>query len=154
MAIRTQGTELFTTNPVGFALVKVNCPTGVTGLGGTADQIEKTCLDATTKSFEQGLKNADAINVPFNFDPAQTSHELLVQWYQSGITLPWMIALSDGTLPPVPDSEGDFELLTTRSNFVFDGYIANLNIDIATNEIVRGTMDIQRSGDYIYTKKA
>jgi len=33
-----------------------------------------------------------------------------------------------------------------RTSISFRGYVSDLNIDIATNEIVRGTLTIQRSG--------
>lgn len=154
MSIKTQGTEVFFVNPTGLALVKLNCPTAVSGLGGPADQIETTCLDATSKGFAQGLKNPAAVSIPFNFDPSQTSHKLLDTLYEAGTTIDWMIALSDATTQPTVDSDGNFVALTTRSNIVFEGYIADFNIDIATNEVVRGTLTVQRSGSKVITYKA
>ncbi len=154
MSIKTQGTEVYFVNPSGLALVKLNCPTGVTGLGGAADQIEVTCLDATNKGFVQGLKNPAAVSIPFNFDPAQTSHQLLETLYEAGTTLDWMVALSDATTQPTVDSNGNFVALTGRTNIVFEGYIADLNLDLATNEVVRGTLTVQRSGSKVVTYKA
>lgn len=153
MSIKTQKTEIFTVNPTGLALVKLACPTGASGLGGPSDQIDITCLDADTRGFAQGLKNPGQISVPFNFDPQETSHDLIIDLYEAGTTTQWMIALSDGTTQPTVDSAGDFVSLTSRSNFVFDAYIADLTIDIATNEVVRGTISLQRSGAYVFTKK-
>lgn len=154
MAVKSQGTHLFFVNPTGNVVTKMDCPTSVSGLGGAADEIEVTCLDATTKGFVQGLKNADSLSIPFNFDPAYASQETLIDLYQAGTTIQWMLALSDGTTTPTADSAGDFTALTSRTNFVFDGYIENLNFEIATNDVVRGTLSVKRAGDYIYTAKA
>ena len=48
MSIRTQGTELYFADSVNYSnvtLVKLTCPTGISGLGGPRDQIDTTCLD-------------------------------------------------------------------------------------------------------------
>lgn len=154
MSIKSQGTELFIVDPVDNAVIKLACPTGINGLGGPSDRIETTCLDATSKSYEQGLKDPAAINVPFNFDPAQTSHQVLNDLYESGLPTNFMVALSDGTTVPTADSAGDFNAVTTRTNVVFSGYIADLTYDVATNDIVKGTLVIQRSGSATWTYKA
>ena len=149
--VKTQGTELYfldtvsTSNP--GTLVKMSCPTGITGLGGAADQIEDTCLDTTTdKTFKRGLGNPGQVSVPFNMIPTAESHQLLFTLKDAGETLHWIACLSDGTNPPTVDTDDTIIAPTARTSFEFDGYIADLNIDIATNEIVRGTMTIQRSG--------
>ena len=56
MSIKTQGTNLYF---ISSGQVKtMTCPTGITGLGGTRDQIETTCLNATDdKSYVSGLGN-------------------------------------------------------------------------------------------------
>lgn len=153
MSIKTQGTELFFVKPSDNSVVKVACPTGITGFGGPADQIDTTCLDATTRSFEQGLKTPAPVNVPFNFDPAQTSHQDLVDLYEAGTTTNWMLGLSDGSTDPTADTDGDFTALTSRTNVVFAAFINDLTIDLATNEVVRGTMVLQPSGDRVWTYK-
>jgi len=45
MSVKTQGTELYFVSSA--AVLKLTCPTGITGLGGARDQIETTCLDNT-----------------------------------------------------------------------------------------------------------
>jgi len=153
MSIKTQGTELFFVKPITLVVTKLACPTGVTGFGGPSDQIDTTCLDATTRSYEQGLKTPSPINVPFNFDPAQLSHQDLNTLYEAGTTLDWLLGLSDGTAAPTADTDGEFVPYTTRTNVVFSGYISDLTIDLATNEVVRGTMVIQPSGTKVWSYK-
>jgi hypothetical protein len=151
MAVKTQGTELFFVDSLTSsvpAIVKVTCPTGITGLGGAADQLESTCLDNTVdKSFVRGLGNPGQVTVPFVLDPAAVSHQLLFDLKDAGTTVSWLAALSDGaTDPTVVDSNDAITPPSGRTSFGFLGYVADLTIDIATNEIVRGTMLIQRSG--------
>lgn len=153
--LKTQGTELFfvdrLTDPEEPAVIKLACPTGITGLGGAADQLEDTCLDNTTdKTYKRGLGNPGQLSVPFNFIPSNVSHQLLFDLKEAGDTIPWMIGLSDGTLAPTLL----VDVLTApvspnRTSIGFDAYIADINIDIATNEIVRGTLTLQRSGPVV-----
>lgn len=148
--VKTQGTELFfvdtvnSTNPV---LVKLACPTGITGLGGARDQIETTCLEATEdKEFVGGLGTPGQVSVPFNLIPRELSHQGLFELKRAGTTLSWIACLSESTTDPTLDTDDEIVPPTTRSSFQFSAYVADVNIDIATNEIVRGTLTLQRSG--------
>jgi len=147
--IKTQGTELFFTNPLTTAadILKVACPTGISGLGGAADQIDDTCLDGTERTFKAGLKNPGQITIPINFIPSSPSHQALLSMFQGGQMANWLIALSNGTTAPtVVNSAGLIVPPANRASIRFDGYVADFNLDIATNEIVRATLTIQRSG--------
>lgn len=154
--VRTQGSHLYfaditaggTSDP---ELVKIACPTGVQGLGGAKDQIESTCLDTIgDKEFQGGLGNPGQVNVPFNLIPREVSHQMLFGLKQAGDVLNWILCLSDGTDAPTIDSNGAIAAPANRSSFEFSGYVADVNIDVATNEIVRGTLLIQRSGDVTF----
>lgn len=148
--IKTQGTELFlldvltTTDPT---VVKLSCPTGITGLGGAADQIEDTCLDTTTdRTYKRGLGNPGQVSVPFNYIPSNSSHQLLFALKDAGSDVKWLLAFSDGTAQPTVDTDGEFVYPASRTAAKFTAYLADINIDVATNEIVRGTLTLQRSG--------
>lgn len=154
--VKTQGTELYFKNvesaPV---LVKLECPTGITGLGGAADQLETTCLDTQDdKEYTGGLGNPGQVSVPFNFIPTSPSQRDLFDLKVGREVMDWIILLSDGTAAPTLDSNDDIDAPAGRSSIKFQGYIADMNLDIATNEIVRGTLTIQRSGPVILTPKA
>lgn len=153
--VKTQGTELFFIDTVSSsvaAIVKMACPTGISGLGGARDQIETTCLDALgDKSYVAGLGNPGQVSVPFNLIPRDTSHQLLFDLKDAGTDLYWMECLSEAGTDPTLDSLDAFVAPTDRSSFQFQGYIADLNIDAATNDIIRGTMTIQRSGNVTFT---
>jgi len=147
--VKSQGTELFFINPLGSPsaeMVKMACPTGITGLGGAADQVEDTCLDTVgDKTYKPGLGNPGQVSVPFNMIPTNEGHQLLFTLKDAGTVLKWIACLSDGTADPTI-SAGSFVAPALRTSLSFSGYIADVNIDIATNDLVRGTLTIQRSG--------
>jgi len=152
--LKTQGTELFFTNPITTAadILKVACPTGVSGLGGGADQLDDTCLDSTERTFKAGLRNPGPVTVPVNFIPSSPSHVALLAMFQGGQMANWLIAMSNGTTAPtVVNSAGLITPPANRVSIRFDGYVSDFNIDIATNEIVRATLTIQRSGSIFMT---
>ena len=152
MAIKTQGTNLYFID--GAAVKTMTCPTGITGLGGTRDQIETTCLNATDdKSYVSGLGNPGQISVPFVFTPSDTSHQALLDLHDTGDVTEWAIGLSDGTAAPTIVS-GALAFGSTRTYASFDAFVADINIDIATNEVVRGTLTLQRSGSVAWSYKA
>jgi Phage tail tube, TTP, lambda-like len=152
MSIKTQGTNLYFID--GSSVVTMGCPTGITGLGGTRDQIETTCLNATDdKSYVSGLGNPGQISVPFVFSPSDTSHQKLLALHDTGAVTDWMIGLSDGTAAPTIVS-GQLSMASTRTAASFDAFVADINVDIATNEVVRGTLTLQRSGSVAWTYKA
>lgn len=149
--ISTQGTELFmieTASASDPAVTKFVCPTGLTGLGGPKDQIEITCLDTTEdKEFGAGLGNPSPVTVPFNFIPRDASHQVVLQTLsQAGTTLNWIVCFSEGTDDPTMDTDLAFVAPAGRTSCKFSGFISDVNIDVSTNEFVRGTMTIQRSG--------
>lgn len=154
--VRTQGTEVFfVDNSVTSSqpdLIKLACPTGVQGLGGAKDQIETTCLDTIgDKEYAGGLGNPGVVTIPFNLIPREFSHQVLFELKRTGIDLQWIACLSEGTEQPTVDSDGTITPPAGRSSFGFQGYIADVNIDVATNEIVRGTLTVQRSGNVVFT---
>ena len=46
--------------------------------------------------------------------------------------------MSEGTTAPTVDTDGNYGVPSGRTSFAFDAYISDVNIDISTNEIVRG----------------
>ena len=151
--VKTQGTELYTVDALSSSVavvLKFACPTGITGLGGAKDQVEDTCLDdLVDKTFTGGLGNPGQVSVPFNFIPQNGSHQILFDLKEAAEVLPWMIGLSDG-YGQAPTLGSDDTLVPPdaplRTSALFDAYVSDVNIDIATNEIVRGTLTLQRSG--------
>jgi len=148
-SVKTQGTRLYfidTLTSSDPALVGMACPTGITGLGGPADQIEDTCLSETERTYVRGLGTPGQVSVPFILKPQEQSHQVLFDLKEQGDNLSWLICLSDGTTVPTLASDDTFNVPTDRTCFEFIAYISDVNIDIASNEVVRGTLTLQRSG--------
>lgn len=156
MSVKTQGTELFfADNSAAIpAMVKMEAPTGITGLGGAADPIDVTDLDVTTdRQYARGLSSPGQVSVPFIMKPTAASQKRLFELKASGETLNWLVCLSDGSVDPTY-AAGSMTPPTGRSSIGFTAYIADVAIDIATNEVIRGTMTLQRSGAITPTWKA
>jgi len=152
MSIKTQGTNLYFVS--GGTVKTMTCPTGVSGLGGTRDQIETTCLNATDdKSYVSGLGNPGQLTVPFVFSPSALDHQLLFAMHDTGEITDWLVGFSDGTTAPTVTS-GQLVMANTRTSASFDAFVADINIDVATNEVVRGTLTLQRSGSVAWGFKA
>ncbi len=153
--VKSQGTELFvidTISATAAALVKMVCPTGIQGLGGPRDKTETTCLDTTDdKTFVAGLGNPGTVTVPFNFVPRDGSHQALFDWKAAGTNMKWVACLSESATDPTLDSDDEFVLPTDRTTIEFEAFVSDVNIDIGTNDIVRGTMLLERSGAVVVT---
>lgn len=154
--IKTQGTALYFAAGTPVAIMKLTCPTGITGLGGARDQIETTCLeDLEDKQYTGGLGNPGTVTVPFNFHTGDASQQELFELKESGENTQWLIGFSDGTTAPTLDSNDQIVAPTSanRTSALITAYVSDVNIDIATNEIVRGTLTLQRSGPVQWTWK-
>lgn len=146
--IKSQGTKLYfvADNSSTSDVFAVACPQSIEGLGGAANQIDKTCLDSLEMEYERGMQNPSTVNVPINFIPRSASHQALLALRQSGETVPWMITAPGSPAPTAVGLDGYF-VSPGPSNLSFVGYVADFTINIATNDIWRGTLTIQRSGE-------
>lgn len=150
MGVRTKFTQLYVRihNSNGYQIVQVGCPTGITGLGGAASQVDNTCLDDDEMQYLPGMPNPGQMTVNLNFDPSVISHQELWDLFNAQTTVPWVVGWSDGNdIPPtVNSSTGIITYPSTRTYTSFDGYIADLPLDFAINSLVKSAMSVQRSG--------
>lgn len=151
-AFETKGTHLyfadFISNTDGVP-TKLTCPTGLTGInGGTKDKIDTTCLDevGAFRKFIGGFADAQEVSAPFILYKGDLSHQALLALQKSGDVINWMACLSDSAAAPTLDTDGKLVTPTDRTTFAFDGYVSNVTIDAATNEVIRGTLTIQPTG--------
>lgn len=158
MTIKSQGTDLFTIDPDTGALLDVGCITSIDGIDTAIDQIETTCLNDLSRTYEAGLATPGAATFGLQFDPADVNHIRLHQLKTSGVTLQWAIGFSDGTAAPTTatDSAGDdeFVLPPTRSWLTFEGYMNSYPFTFALNTMVTSTVGIQVSGEPILVPKS
>jgi len=143
--IRTQRAQIyFVTAPTVATEIQQNA--GFTGvLAGARDQIDTTHLMSDEREFEGGFNNPGPITIQLIWDTALASHAALNTLRASGARVPFMVCDSDGTTVPTVVSSA-FGAFATRTNHRFIGYVADIALDYALNEVVRATVTIQRSG--------
>lgn len=158
MTIKSQGTDLYTIDPATGALLDVGCITSLDGIDTAIDQIETTCLNSLSRTYEAGLATPGAATFGLQFDPAEVNHVRLHQLKTAGTQLKWAIGFSDGTAAPTTgtDSAGEpeFVLPPTRSWLVFDGYMNSFPFTFGLNTMVTSTVGIQVSGEPVLIPKS
>lgn len=150
--MRAQGTELYTIDPDGNALLVVGCITQIDGVDVQIEQREVTCLQELTRRYEAGLGTPGTANFGIYTNPKDPSHVRLHQLKVAGTQLRWAIGWSDNTgVPPSvgvdTNGDGDFDLPQNRSWLVFEGFMNSFPFSFAQNESVQSNIGIQVSGD-------
>lgn len=154
--MRTAGTELYLADPDGCTLLQVGCPTSITGLDSTIEQLETTCLESTARTYEAGLATPGTATFTLSLDPQDESHVRLLELKAAGASVKWVIGFPDGigTDPTVEtDSDGEcaFDLPTNRTWLEFDGFVNSYAFDFSLNALITATVGIQVSGDPVMT---
>lgn len=171
MAMLTQGTQVYmlvreldsSGNPLTTReVVEIECATAFSPGGNPADQIEATCLSDSVRQYLRGLRTPGTASLTLNTDPRNASHIRLFNLSESDDIedqdIAFAIGWSDGVgIPPTAamDSSGDwdFVLPTTRTWFVFRGYVSDFPFDFAANTVVTTAATIQRSGGAVWIAK-
>lgn len=150
MSKSTRGTQIYVklaNTSGGYDMLKVGCPTGLTGLGGAASKTDDTCLDDDEMKYKAGMPDPGPVAIPINFDQDIISHRQLRALFRSQAVVTWVIGGSDGKdIPPTVSGIGVITYPTTRTYWSFDGYVADFPIDFAINQLQKSAMSVQRSG--------
>lgn len=154
--MRTAGTELFFLDPADCSVVQVGCPTSITGLDSTIEQLETTCLESTARTYEAGLATPGTASFTLNLDPQDASHTRLLELKAAGLSTKWVIGFPDaiGTAPTgTTDSDGEcaFVLPSNRTWLEFEGFVNSYAFDFSLNALITATVGIQVSGDPVLT---
>lgn len=151
--MRTAGTELYFLDPEDCSVVQVGCPTSITGLDSTIEQLETTCLESTARTYEAGLATPGTASFTLSLDPQDPSHVRLLELKSAGTNLQWAIGFPDGIgIEPTGalESGGDdceFTLPTTRTWVTFEGFVNSYAFDFSLNALITATVGVQVSGD-------
>jgi hypothetical protein len=128
---------------------QIVCPTGIEVSGGAADDVDATCLSDDTRQNVQGLKNSELVTVQFNIHSGETTHQALFDLKAAGTVKSWGIYGSEAvTAPTAVGSE--MQSVVDRSSMIFDGYVQDVSVSIAGNNIWKGTVVIRTSGGITY----
>lgn len=156
MAKLTQGTQIYFIDPADDSVVNVTGVTTFNPGGAPADQIEITPLEAGVKEYMRGLRTPGQASMEVNADPTDASHVRLHELANDDTvtSMEWAIGWSDGKdIKPDVDSNGEWDLPTTRTWFTFDGYVSDFPFDFSANNVVKSTITIQRTGTATWTEK-
>lgn len=156
MSKLTQGTKVYFIDNTGETptVVPINCATSVNPGGAPADQVEDTCLEDFERSYKAGLRTPGQATIGLSADPDDESHLKLFEMSQMNPApvTQFAIGWSDGTDAPTLDGD-EFELPTTRTWFVFSGYVSDFPFDFQQNSIVDSQVTIQRTSGAAWAKK-
>jgi hypothetical protein len=167
----TQGTQIYMLardldsngDPIATNVVtEIECATAFSPGGNPADQIEATCLSDSVRAYLRGLRTPGTASLTLNADPSNDSHYRLFLLGESDDQedqdVAFAVGWSDGkdVVPTaLQDTAGDwdFVLPTTRTWFVFRGYVSDFPFDFAANTVVTTAATIQRSGGSAWIRK-
>ncbi len=152
---QTQGTHLYFQDLSGSSdgqVLMVTCPTGIQGLnGGSADRIDATCLSNVSgfREYVGGMADPAEVTVDFILYKGDASHQALTALSKAPRpVVPFLLGLSDSDADATAvDTEGFLVPPGGRTAFGFKAYISNLTFDFSGNEVGRGTMTLQPTGE-------
>ncbi|MDP2141272.1 MAG: phage tail tube protein [Gammaproteobacteria bacterium] len=154
--ILTKGTHLYFIDPADNSLVRVKKLTAFNPGSSPGDDVETTDLDETVaRQYEKGLLTPGSASGNIMANPQEPSHirlhELSVDTETNRTW--WVVGWSDGTAAPTVDSNGQFNLPTTRTWYEFEGHVTDFPMDFQLNSTVATALAIKRSGQGRWTKK-
>jgi len=143
--IKSQKTELYWASAP-IAVTRAVAMKSFSGLGGARDQIDTSNLDnAEDRTFVSGLGTPSPVTVAFNVLADEATQAALLALKTSGAEVSWGIYSSHAATAPTAVASV-MQTVTTRASAIFLGYVSDINIDIAENDIWKGTITIQRTG--------
>jgi hypothetical protein len=152
--MRSAGTTLWFLDPGnGCEAVQVGCPTSITGLDSTIEQIETTCLESTARTYEAGLATPGTATFTLNLDPQDPTHTRLLALKAQGVTLQWAIGFPESQAEPTgavgsgSDDDCEWTLPTSRTWVEFEGFVNSFAFDWSLNATITASVGIQVSGD-------
>lgn len=147
MAKATKGTVLYVVDPADDSVLIVGCTTNIDGIDTTIEQNETTCLSDLARTYEAGMATPGAATFTINFDPADDSHVRLHQLKVAGTTLKWAVGIGPGAAPTVVDSNGNFNLPTSRPWITFEGFMNSYPFSFPLGGLITSNVGVQVSGE-------
>ena len=154
----SEGTELFISLD-GDVSLNFDCPTALTGLGFTAAERERSCLNNPISFSRPGKRKLNAFQVPFRVTRGSAAHKYLLgltEETNANIEIPYAVAWTDGTADPVLAS-GEYVApgiapAYTRTTTVGSMYVSAVSFDFADGEDVMGSFTAMPQSQKTYWK--
>lgn len=147
MAKHSKGTQLYIIDPDDDEVIEIDCVINFEGPDTTVEQVETTCLADLVRTFIAGLASPGQASFSVNVDSSNASHVRLHALKVAGTTLAFALGWGDGTAPPTFDTDGVFELPTTRTFNTFTGFVSNFPFSFGLNTLVTSQLNVQVSGE-------
>lgn len=156
----SEGTELFLSLD-GATVLNFDCPTAMTGLGFTAAERERSCLNNPIGTRRAGKRTLNAFQVPFRVTRGSEAHQYLFGLSEESnpnLEIPYAVGWTDGSADPVLAS-GEFVAPGvapnyTRTTTVGTLQVSGLSFDFAEGEDVIGTFTAMPQSQRTYWKPA
>lgn len=167
MSMLTQGSDLYVLVPAEGTgdptIMRVQCVTEISSIGaGTRDQIDTTCISALVdRTSKPGLSTPGAVTSSTNYDVNDPSLDVLLAMRDAGTTTQFYVGLVDGSVPGTDEEDrprplvgvgGAVTFPATRTFVEWTGYVSEFGMDIASNNVVKSPISIQRSGSVVIHK--
>ncbi len=154
----SEGTELFLSLD-GTTVITFDCPTGISGLGFTANERESSCLNETVSTSRPGKRKLSAFQVPFRVTKGSVAHKHMLGLSEEGnpnIELPYAIGWSDGVADPALTTGAFVAPGTapayTRTTTVGSLYVGSVTFDFQDGEDVMGSFTAMPQTQKTYWK--
>lgn len=148
--LKTQGVELFLLDATnsGSEVQKIGKVTSISGVGGSAGEIDITNFDSTAKEFLVGLKDSGTVSLSYNYDPDDAGQTTMFS-IEGGANKRFVIC--GGEAGTDPSYTSLFVIPTDRTTIDFTAGVQSNQIDMSTDDAYRVSSSLRVSGAYTIT---
>jgi hypothetical protein len=145
-ATLTQGYELYYASAAAVATKITQIQSAPSPVGGARPQLPITTLDSVEEEFVGALPSPSKSSFEIVFNEGDATHVALLGLKDSGAVKPWALGSSDGTVSPTVSASVFVTTAVARTFHYFSAYVEDMVLSIPANNVVKGTITLQRSG--------
>jgi hypothetical protein len=159
MAQKTIGTQLYIIDKEasgGAEILEIECAVSISGIGGSREQIDITCLKDMARRSESGMVTPEQLTLSIQPDSRNASHVRLYDLYVEGTKFDMAIGfgIASGTDAPTLGSDEKFDFPDTRDFLEMEeSYVSNFPFNFEINNVITAEVTFQLSGLPIWYKK-
>lgn len=130
-AIETQGMAIKVSSGSPSVFTTISDVTDFSGPSGTANIIDVSDLQSTSREKKQGLTDNGQFSFNIHYIPNDTQHELLRSSQASRTRLEFQMVFTD----------------SPTSTWTFYGYVTGFNVSGAVDDVVKSAVTVEIDGD-------